>query len=229
MQFAGGCRSAGAVAKTPKRGDEEGTLPARRRPLRGNEEVLPPLEGSELRWEHAGDGVVGAIEPNRLSDDIVAAAQSPLPQAVADDDGARMARPSVLFCEIAADGRCDPEQPEVRPRHLSARQTLRDRPVAEGHGAPPVSGDRLEVGLLRIESEVVRNREGEPVGRGVCIDSDELFWILVRQRLEKGRVDGREDRGRCADAKADGDDDGQRQGGARSRLRRPILTSCARS
>ena len=155
---------ADAFAETSERGDEEGTLPARRRPLRGDEEVLPPLEGPELRRENAGNDVVGAIEPNRLSDDIPAAAQPPLPQAMADDDRARIARPSVLFREIAADGRCDPEQPEVRPRHLPARQPLRDRPVAEGHGASPVSGDLLEVGLLRFEREVVRNREGDRLG-----------------------------------------------------------------
>ena len=130
---------------------------------------------------------------------------------MADDGRARIAWPSVLFGEVAADGRRDPEQPEVRPRHLAARQPLRDRAVAEGHRAPPVSGDLLELGLLRVEREVVRNREGKSVGRGVRIDADQPVGILVRQGLEEGGVDGGEDRGRRADAETDGDDDGQRE------------------
>jgi hypothetical protein len=124
-----------------------------------------------------------------------------------------MAGPSLLFREIAADRRSDPEQPEVGPGHLAAGQPLGDRTVAEGHGPPPVAGDCLELALLRFEREVVRHGKRVLVGRGVRVDADQALRIPVRQRLEQRRVHGREDRRGGADAQADGDDDRQRERG----------------
>jgi hypothetical protein len=66
--------------------DEERPLPSRRLVLRYREEVLSLLERTDNPRKYAGQCLVGAIQPYRLSECIQAPAKTVLPEAMAHDD-----------------------------------------------------------------------------------------------------------------------------------------------
>ncbi len=65
------------------------------------------------------------------------------------------------------------------------------------------------MGLLGLQRLVVGDRESESVRRRVRIDAHQPAGVGVGQRLEEGGVNRAENDGGGANAKADGDHDGQ--------------------
>jgi hypothetical protein len=131
----------------------------------------------------------------------------------AGDDGDRRPGPLVALEEIAPEGGRHAEERQVRRRHHTGADELGGSRVTVGERAVGVGRGLRELRLLLAQREIVGDREPESEGRRIGIDSDQPIRLVIRQRSQQRRVHRREDRGRRADAKADRQDNRQRQHG----------------
>ena len=149
-----------------------------------------------------------AVHRHIGTDGGLTAAETPLPQAVADDRDGRAG--AVFFVrERPADERPGVEDPEeirgdAPPQDLFGRTAGRQVRSGAARGR-----DVGEDAVARFPIQIVRRRRRvsrEPQIADVLPHHDDPIGIAVRQRPEQHVVDGRENRGVGADAEGQGQD-----------------------
>ena len=169
----------------------------------------PPLK----RGRHDPDHFVRfTIELQRGAERVGTAAEAPLPQAVADDDHARLTGLIFVRPEHATASGLDADGREEVGGDLHAAQSLRFSGASQGGVPRHHGGNRLEGLRARaVIDEDRRRRGGVAFGVGVP-DEEHAIRIPQRQWLEERRVEHAEDGHACRDGNRQRRDDDERRG-----------------
>ena len=199
------------------RGERASPAPGR---VAGDQERLPEL-GLRLRegegcGHHPDHLAADSVQGDTPSDDPRVGCETALPEAVAQDDDALVARLRLFGTEDATPGRGDAEDLEVLGRDQGRLHRLRVAAGAEAHRRQLLDGGDLLEGarpFAPVEDvppvhDVARSpRAGFP-------DAHELLGSPKRQGPQQHRVDDAEDGGARTDAEGQGDDGDRREGQA---------------
>ena len=182
--------------------------------LLGGERARDPdldlgIEEDEALRRHADDAIRPAVQPEILSDGVLAAAQFAGPVVVADDDDIALPFLRLGLGEEAAARRGRAQHGEEGRRDLLCREALDRAGVAGIQSARTVQGDGLERVRQRRPVHVVRNRRAGALDAGAgetVVGEDESMAFRIRERPEQDRPDDREDCGVGAQADRQGED-----------------------
>ena len=175
-----------------------------------------PHDEVEARRQDADDGEVLAVEEEAAADDVGIAAELALPEAGADQDHRRRARPVLVGGEVAPEHRLDAEHAEEVRRDELALEALRLADAGQAEALHARHRHRGEAAVLPLPVAEVEERDrAAPEVRLALVDRDQLLGARVRERLEEDAAHHREEGGVGADAEREGHDrDGGEAGAA---------------
>ena len=199
-----------AADALPQPADDDQKVAAARARIDGPGERNPRVHTPHLgvdRGRDADDGVRVAVDGQRRSDQRGAAAESALPQLLADDDHLRPARTVLVIREIPAGNRRSRERSEEAGARPGATQSLwrvaaGQRQAARSVGAhlleDAVPGPPIHVAWVRRRAVLQPRQLGAP-------HLEERPGIGERHRGQQDGVDDAEERGVDAGAEREGE------------------------
>ncbi len=175
----------------------------------GQPEFGAIFHAAEPGRHDADDGVRLAVELKGAADDRGIAAESPLPQRIAQDDDGIALRHFVLFGpEGAAEGGMDAEQRKIRLGDVFGRDALPLVHAGEGRAGVREEGHVLERAALRAPVAVVRHG-GAPAFHlrplDIAPQFDQAGRRGIRERAEDDGIDDAENGGVGANAEGQGE------------------------
>ena len=156
--------------------------------------------------ENADDGVLLSVHSDLLTDDGFVAAETVMPEAIAEDGFELFADLSFFGEKIAAEKNGLTEDVEELRSAGGRLDALRLRAGAEAQGAAGPCGDGLEGGVLALPVEEVTGGDAVVVAVDLGPDHDDAVGLVVGKGSEERGVDDAEDGGVGADAEGESED-----------------------
>jgi hypothetical protein len=160
------------------------------------------------RGHDADDGVRLSIQVKGFPQDLALTGEVALPESVAEDCNVGTAILVFTLGEGAAKLRLGAEEAEkvgLGANHFGAFGTVLAADVKTVR--PGIEAHVFEGGVLGAPVEIVLAVQGIGTGSGFRFpESDDLFWVAERKRLQKNSMNDGEDGSDCADAQSQGQD-----------------------